>query len=306
MNHLECVTLKNNKWYWYLIVFFLGFLVYMTLGAIPLSILAAVAVVRSGDISAVQNMNFEAAGIDRNLVLFSMLFAFVCFLAAMIFLIKIFHNKTWTQVINGTNRVRWSRFFWGIAVWGIISLVGFGVSFFTEPESLTFRFDAGRFIVLLLIAVIFIPIQCTCEEFVFRGYLVQGIASWTKSRWWALIIPSVLFGLMHSANPEIKEYGFWTMMSQYIFLGLVFGLITLLDDGIEIAMGMHTVNNFLGCTLATYKGSALQTDALFIVGEMNPVEDLKWMAMAGVMAVAILALKYRWDFRVLNKRVETG
>jgi membrane protease YdiL (CAAX protease family) len=303
MNHLECVTLKNNKWYWYLLVLCLGFLAVNTVGAIPLMVLMAVAI-KSGDISAVENINFEAAGIDRNLVLFANLFAFVCFLAAMIFFIKVFHNKTWTQVSNGTNRVRWRRFFWGIAVWGIISLAGFGVSFFTEPESLTFRFDAGRFTVLLLIAVIFIPIQCTCEEFIFRGYLMQGIASWTKSRWWALVIPTILFGLMHGTNPEVREYGFWTMMSQYIFLGLMFGLITILDDGIEIAMGMHTVNNFLGCTLATYKGSALQTDALFMAGEINPADDLIWMTFAGIIAVAVFALKYRWRFGILNKRVE--
>jgi membrane protease YdiL (CAAX protease family) len=240
---------------------------------------------------------------DRNLVLFSTLFMSVCLLAAMIFFIKIFHNKTWTQVINGTNRVRWSRFFFGIAIWGVISLISFAISFFTDPESLTFRFDAGRFIVLVLISVVFIPIQTTSEEFVFRGYLTQGIASWTKSRWWTLLIPSVLFGLMHGANPEIQEYGFWLMMPQYIFMGLMFGLITILDDGIELAMGMHAINNFFGCALSTYEGSALQTDALFIANEVNPGEDIIWLVVAGIIAITIFAFRYKWNFKILGQKI---
>jgi membrane protease YdiL (CAAX protease family) len=285
MNHLECTTQKKNEWYLYLFVILLCLLVSNTIGAIPLIILSAET--------------------DGNLVLFSMLFPFVCFLATAIFFIKIFHNRTWTQVINGTSRIRLSRFFFGIAVWGTISLICSAVTYLTEPESLTFRFEAGKFIVLLFISVIFIPLQTTAEEFIFRGYLMQGVASWTKSRWWALVIPSVLFGLLHGINPEIKQYGFWVMMPQYIFMGLMFGAITLFDDGAEIAMGMHAINNITGCTLVTYESSALQTDALFIANEINPAEDLKWLLLTGVTAFGIFALKYKWNFRIFESK-KTG
>ena len=65
---------------------------------------------------------------------------------------------------------------------------------------------------------------------------MQGIGAWTKSRWFTLILTSVMFGLMHSFNPEIKAYGFWLTMPQYILFGLLFGIITVLDDGIELAL----------------------------------------------------------------------
>jgi membrane protease YdiL (CAAX protease family) len=264
----------------------------------------AVSLVKNGgDISALPEMTY--AGIDNNLVLASMLFAPACLLAAAVFLVKAFHNRTWTQVINGTNSVRWSHFFFGTAIWGIISIIAFAISYFAEEESLTLRFDAVKFIVLFLISTVFIPLQTTSEEFIFRGYLIQGVASWTKSRWWALILPGVLFGLMHGINPEIKEYGFWIMMPQYIFMGLMFGVITILDDGMEIAMGMHAINNFIACTLITYKGAALQTDALFIAGEVNPSEDLIWLVAGGTVAIAIFALKYKWNFGILNQKVNT-
>jgi membrane protease YdiL (CAAX protease family) len=301
VNHLESVTSKNSKWYWYLLVFVLSWAVSNTIGAIPLLVVMAVSSVKNGgDIWALSNIY---AGTDNNLLLACMMFAPACLLAAAVFLVRAFHGKTWTQVINGTGRIRWSRFFFGVAVWGAISIVAFAVSYFVDGESLTFRFDAVKFTVLFLISIVLIPVQTTSEEFIFRGYLMQGVASWTKSRWWAFVLPGILFGLMHGINPEIEEYGFWVMMSQYIFMGWMFGIITVLDDGAELAMGMHAINNFIACTLLTYRGAALETDALFMAGEVNPAEDLIWLVVGGMLAVAVFALKYRWNFRILNQKI---
>ncbi len=74
---------------------------------------------------------------------------------------------------------------------------------------------------------------------------------------------SLLFALMHGLNPEVKEYGFLNMMPQYILFGLIFGTITILDDGVEAAMGAHTANNVFLCIMVTNKSSALQTAAYY-------------------------------------------
>ena len=142
------------------------------------------------------------SGIDSNLHLASMAFSFVVFLAVAIWIIKTFHGRSWTEVINGTKRVRWSRFFVGLAVWGTLLVVSFVISYMTDPDNFEFRFEPVRFILLTLITLTMIPIQSSCEEFVFRGYLAQGVASWTGSRLWALLIPSVLFALLHSPIPK--------------------------------------------------------------------------------------------------------
>ena len=308
MRHLECVKPVRNQWYWYLLVLFLCLMVSNTIGAIPLFLIMLSSILKNGfDMSAISSlskMDFSATGIDLNLIFAAMLFSFVVILITAVLLIRFFHQRSWKEVINGTNRVRWSRFFFGMLVWGLISLVLFAISYLTEPEIIRFRFEPLNFFILLVIALIFIPIQSSSEEFLFRGYLTQGVASWTKSRWWAIIIPSVLFGLIHSANPEIQEYGFFTMMPQYIFLGLLFGLMTVLDDGIELAMGVHTINNLFGATLVTYKGSALQTYALFELTEINPAEDLLPLVVSGIALLAIFAAKYKWNFKILNKKVE--
>ena len=89
---------------------------------------------------------------------------------------------------------------------------------------------------------------------------------------------SILFGLMHALNPEVKEFGFFTMMPQYILFGLIFGIITILDDGIEAAMGAHAANNIFLSIMVTNSSSALQTPALYEQQNIYP-----WTEFAGII-----------------------
>lgn len=309
MNHLECVTAQRNQWYWYLLILFLSFLISNTLGTIPYMAVLVWNILRSGELQNISetlsggNLSFLTEGIDSNLMLFVMLFAFVILLVAGAYLIQQLQGRTWRMVVNGTQRVRWSHFFGGFAVWGVINVISMAVGYVTDPGNFEFRFDAARFIPLVLVAVTMIPIQSASEEFFFRGYLAQGVASWTGSRWWALVVPSVLFGLMHAANPEVAQYGFWVMMPQYILMGVAFGLAALLDDGIEVAMGAHAANNLCGALLTTYEGAAIQTDALFMVRELNPMADLPELILSGALFVGLLAYLYKWQFGVLRRPV---
>lgn len=305
-NHLECVTAQKSQWYWYLLVIFICFMATNTVGAIPLFIILITQWIQNPKpLTDINSFSQESmmSGIDSNLYLASMAFSFVVFLAVAIWIIKMFHGRSWTEVINGTKRVRWSRFFVGLAVWGTLLIVSFVISYMTDPDNFEFRFEPVRFILLTIISLTMLPIQSSCEEFVFRGYLAQGVASWTGSRLWALLIPSVLFALLHSANPEVTKYGFGVMMANYFLIGLTFGLISLLDDGIELAMGAHSINNILGSMLMTYEGSALRTDALFKAKIINPGEDLFIAVISSIVFIGILAFIYKWKFGILTRRV---
>ncbi|MFC2322773.1 MAG: CPBP family intramembrane glutamic endopeptidase [Tannerella forsythia] len=305
-NHLECVTAQKSQWYWYLLVIFICFMATNTVGAIPLFIILITQWIQNPKpLTDINSFSQESmiSGIDSNLYLASMAFSFVVFLAVAIWIIKMFHGRSWTEVINGTKRVRWSRFFVGLAVWGVLQVGSFAINYMTDPNNFEFRFEPVRFIFLTIITLTMLPIQSSCEEFVFRGYLAQGVASWTGSRLWALLIPSVLFALLHSANPEVAKYGFGVMMANYFLIGLTFGLISLLDDGIELAMGAHSINNILGSMLMTYEGSALRTDALFKAKIINPGEDLFIAVISSIVFIGILAFIYKWKFGILTRRV---
>jgi hypothetical protein len=67
---------------------------------------------------------------------------------------------------------------------------------------------------------------------------------------------------MHIANPEIGKLGY-ILLIYYIGTGFFLGIMTLMDEGLELALGFHAANNLFGVLLVTYDWGALQADAIF-------------------------------------------
>jgi len=53
-------------------------------------------------------------------------------------------------------------------------------------------------------------------------------------------------------------------MVYYIGTGLFLGIITLMDEGLELALGFHAANNLITVLLVTADWTALQTDSILI------------------------------------------
>ncbi len=92
-------------------------------------------------------------------------------------------------------------------------------------------------------------------------------------------------------------------MPLYITFGLVFGLISILDDGIEMAMGAHSANNAFLSLFVTSESSALQTPAVFVNNNMDAAKDLFVMIVISVLFIIILSKIYRFNFKSLFSKV---
>lgn len=268
-----------------------------TVGALPL--LICIALKSAGDKSAAAGIaadpvNLGLHGVDNNVALVCILFPFIISLVAFIILLKPLHGKGIRTVINGTNTFRWNRFFISAMVWIILSVIYLIIELWLDPGNYRMTAVTGKFIILVLSALLLIPFQAAFEEILFRGYLMQGFSLILRNRLFPLLMTSVLFGLMHALNPEVKEFGFLTMMPQYILFGLLFGIITILDDGIEAAMGAHAANNAFLCIVVTNKSSALQTNALFEQGNIYPWGDFAVMLVMGTVVILILKALFKW------------
>jgi len=306
MKFLEQSLDRQNQFWKYVIVFLTALIGGQFLGAIPLIGVIIYKTIASGGHIALNPkniMDFTVFGISKNWGFFLTMLVPVVTLLLAIVLIKGLHKRSFTETVNGTKKIRINRILTGAAVWGILMAVYLLGDFFINPGTYQLQFNLSAFISLFLITVILVPIQTTSEEFLFRGYLAQGVAGWTKSRWLAVLIPGVLFGLMHSFNPEVKEFGFLISMTQYIFYGLIFGLITVLDDGIELSVGMHAANNVFLSLFVTSSSSVLQTDAVFNQLRTIPAKETISLIIIGLIALAFFAWKYKWNFKILNHKI---
>jgi membrane protease YdiL (CAAX protease family) len=146
-------------------------------------------------------------------------------------------------------------------LWGAIYASFILVDFFVNPDNYVLNFELNNFLILLIIAIVLVPLQTSFEEYLFRAHIMQGLGLATRQRLIPLIVSSVLFGLMHIANPEVAKLGLIVMV-YYIGTGFFLGIITLMDEGLELALGFHAANNLVAALLVTSDWSVLQTHAI--------------------------------------------
>ena len=198
---------------------------------------------------------------EPNLNLVFMLLPFLGGLILLFITVKFIHKQSLISLTTSRKSIDWSRIWFSFFLWGIVSSVMIGLGYLLEPENFEINFKLVPFLILVVIAILLIPIQTSFEEYLFRGYLMQGIGVITKYRWIPLLITSLVFGLMHISNPEVDKLG-PVVMIYYIGTGLFLGVMTLMDEGMELALGFHAANNLFTALLVTADWTAFQTHSV--------------------------------------------
>ena len=83
----------------------------------------------------------------------------------------------------------------------------------------------------------------------------------------------------------------------YISSGLFLGIITLMDNGLELALGFHIANNFFISILTTSSWSVFQTPSLLkevSTPEVTPLYAIDFF-LPLLILLFIFAKKYRWN-----------
>ena len=241
------------------------------------------------------NSEKEIAGIlgnNRFLAWLVVPFLFVALL--LVFHTKFVHERTVLSMFSGRNNFDWKRVFFSFFVlFSVLSL--FLIIQYLSSDSLVFQFDIQKFIPLFFIAIFLLPIQTSCEEILFRSYILQGIKMRTKKNSIAVLISGIMFGAIHIGNPEIAKIGYHIIV-YYMLVGVFLALVSLFDNGIELALGYHAANNIFAALMVTNNWQAFQTDAVFM-DNADPGNGLE--TIIGVLVILPLIFfifykKYKW------------
>lgn len=282
---------KHNFWRYLLGVGIIVFAV--LLGQIPLTI----ALFMQGGMDVMGMQEKEMLQIlDSNLNLFLLLLTFAVGLFALFFVVKSIHYQPITAVTTSRKKVDWGRFFFGFGLVAIFSIGVTAFDYYTNPQDYVVNFQTGPFFIMLAIALVMIPLQTSFEEYLFRGYLMQGVGVLVKNRWFPLILTSVIFGGLHFFNPEVTKMGN-IIMVYYIGTGFLLGIMTLMDEGMELALGFHAGNNLVTAVLVTADWTAFQTNSL-LKDISNPAAGADILIPIFVvypLFLYIMAKKYGWN-----------
>jgi len=291
MKYLEQIKTDNNRFVDY-IKGTLIFIFFHIIGQIPLTLF----VIYQSNLTANPiNQNDLFSSLPSNITLFLVLLPFVAVVPFVYLVVTRHHGRSFTSLVTARKRVDYKRILFSFLLWGTISASMVIFDYWMNPDDYVWNFKPLVFFVLFLISIFMIPLQTSLEEFIFRGYLMQGFGVLCKNRWMPLLISSVLFGLLHIWNPEIDKLGIH-LIWYYIGTGLFLGVITLMDEGMELALGFHSANNLVTALLVTASWTAFQTESL-LIDNSEPslgLELVITLVLIYPLLAFIFAKKYQW------------
>lgn len=233
--------------------------------------------------------------LDSNWSFFLMLLAFAVALFALFFVVRLIHSQSITSLTTSRKKIDWGRFFFAFGLVAVFSITVTLIDYFSNPQDYLLNFQPLPFLIMLIIAVVMVPLQTSFEEYFFRGYLMQGLGVLARNRWLPLFITSIFFGGLHFFNPEVTKLGN-IIMIYYIGTGFLLGIMTLMDEGLELALGFHAGNNLITAVLVTADWTAFQTNS--ILKDISE-PSAGWDVLIPVLVVYpiflfIMARKYNW------------
>lgn len=232
---------------------------------------------------------------DSNLTLFLLLLSFAFAIFGVFLVVKYFHNQPFLKIVTSRKQLDWRRILFSFTIWTIFTILSTYVLYYFNQGNFIYNFKLVPFIILFFVGIVMFPIQTSCEEFVFRGYLMQGFGNLSLNKWFPLVMTSVIFGSLHLFNPEVDKMGY-IILVYYIGTGFLLGILTLMDEGMELSLGFHAANNLIGALLISSEWSVFQTNSMLkdISEPSAGIDIILPVLVVYPILLSIFSWKYKW------------
>ncbi|HYM01577.1 MAG TPA: type II CAAX endopeptidase family protein [Stellaceae bacterium] len=142
-------------------------------------------------------------------------------------------------------------------------------------------------------AIVMVPIQAAGEELVFRGYLTQALGQVIRNRGLVALIVAIPFAALHGTYHGSLSLPF------YVLTSLFLSVVTLRDQRLELAIGIHAAQNIAGVVLEGSPDPRLTFPALV---QSNSVE-VSATDLAGLLAGAAVFFAVAFSLLERDRRL---
>jgi membrane protease YdiL (CAAX protease family) len=185
------------------------------------------------------------------------------------------HGKRFTDIIGAW---RWRLFVQGLAIWIVVLLAATLIDFLIAPTGFKVTANAQT-LTLAAVALGGLAVQTFAEEFVFRGYLTQGLLVATRRVIPTALISGLLFGAMHIPNG-------WPQAASATVFGIVLALIAIETGGIAFTSGLHLANNVFGAVVLISSGDAFRGSPGILT--QNTPQLMWWDTAVGAVGLVLV------------------
>ena len=198
--------------------------------------------------------------------------SFLFFWLGIFVSIRYLHRRSLQSLVTPRSRISRQRIAQGFIVFFILRVIEVAISYAIAPTDFTLNAEATTFLLFLGWAILLVPIQTAAEELFFRGYLLQGTGS-KLGKWPAIILTSLIFSLLHGQNPEVSAQegleSTLSIMGYYFMTGAFLAWITLKEQTLELALGVHAANNMATFLLITSPDYVVPAPAVFSIASVE-------------------------------------
>lgn len=230
------------------------------------------------------------------------LFKTTGYFVIFLILFKTLHKRKIRTLITSERWVSSWRFFFGFSSWSLFIVILFSIEYFRHPENYIWNFELVPFLKLFIMCITLLFLRVVFLEMFLRGYLLQIFGVLTKRGFVSVLITSVIFTIMFGVSSELNMVGY-DILIYYFASALLAGVITLLDDGIEIAIGIHFATNFIGMLYITHKWYLFRTDAFLLDTSQPKVLYLVYIPVFILIPLYFLLLQGTYQWKSLKEKI---
>ncbi|MFE4107744.1 CPBP family intramembrane glutamic endopeptidase [Almyronema epifaneia] len=270
-SYLDQAKQGKNRWWRYVLGVALIVFAWLVVGGIVAAIAAIAWLNWQSTASGVPLTNLDQAlmGLLQSPTLTAYVLnnlPFICFYGGLWVVIRRLHQRPFLSLLSTDRTFAGDRFWLGFGLWflllGIPSLIDYGF----HNESYQRIAAITHWLRFLPFAFVLTPLQVAAEELLFRGYLLQALGLISRNSFFLIGINGALFALPHLANPELQRGAIWLILI-YFAIGAFLALVTLKENRLEMALGIHTANNILVVVFINSIDSAVPAPTLLTVQE---------------------------------------
>ncbi len=156
-------------------------------------------------------------------------------------------------------------------------------------DDVTPNLDFRLWLNFLPLALFVLLLQTGSEEVLFRGYLQQQLAARFQATWVSILLPSVLFGLLH-IQPNDDSFVPIFYFTVTALFGLVAADLTRVTGSLGAAWGFHFANNTMAALLFSIEDSPLSGLALYT----SPLDKSSMTALALQLLPGVVVVIMIW------------
>ena len=152
--------------------------------------------------------------------------------------VRVVHRKSPLDLLGQWG---WKRYALGAGIWLAYLALCTAIDFAVAPKG--FRISpTPPSLDLALIVIGSLAVQTFAEEYVFRGYLTQGLLLGLKNPYAASLVCGLAFGALHIPNGGPQA-------ASAVVFGIGLSLIAIRTGSLAFGSGLHLVNNAYGAII---------------------------------------------------------